>query len=340
MGTEDNSPNIILLDIQTEQKEAVANTILKGGHPVLSHIPIITMRVNSVRGESVNDIRKDTTSNINSWILNHEFRVTYRDSLISSEKLEAGEWVSTVTSKEEIPISVSDNFARDAKVAVGDKLSFNVQGVIMNTVVASIRTVDWGRMQLNFSVVFPSGVLEEAPQFSVLTTKVPDESASAMLQKELVRLFPNVSILDIRQILVVIDGLLNKISWIINFMAFFSILTGIMVLLGAVRTSKYQRIRESVLLRTIGARSRQILKIVSLEYLYLGVLGGLSGILLSLVSSQLLALFVFESVFAPSLFPFLVLFPGITLLVLLIGLANSRSVIKSPPLEVLRKEAR
>jgi putative ABC transport system permease protein len=254
--------------------------------------------------------------------------------------LEAGEWVSAVTSKEKIPISVSDNFARDAKVVVGDELSFNVQGVIMNTVVASIRTVDWGRMQLNFSVVFPSGVLEEAPQFSVLTTKVPNESASAELQKELVRLFPNVSILDIRQILVVIDGLLNKISWIINFMAFFSILTGIIVLLGAVRTSKYQRLRESVLLRTIGARSGQILKIVSLEYLYLGVLGGLTGILLSLVSSQLLALFVFESVFTPSLFPFLVLFPGITLLVLLIGLVNSSSVIKSPPLEVLRKEVR
>jgi putative ABC transport system permease protein len=340
MGTDANSPNMILLDIQTEQKEAVANTILLGGHPVLTNIPIITMRVNSIQGTAVNIIRKDTTSSINSWILNHEFRVTYRDSLIASEKLEAGEWVSKVTSKEKIPISISDNFARDAKVEVGDKLSFNVQGVIMNTVVANIRTVDWGRMQLNFSIVFPLGILEEAPQFTVLTTKVADENASASLQKELVSKFPNVSILDIRQILVVIENLLNKISWIINFMAFFSILTGIIVLLGAVRTSKYQRIRESVLLRTIGAKSGQILKIVALEYLYLGILGGLSGILLSLVSSQLLALFVFETPFTPSLFPFLVLFPGITVLVLLIGLGNSIGVIKSPPLEVLRKEGR
>ncbi|MCM4170912.1 hypothetical protein DHD32_05440 [Arenibacter sp. TNZ] len=340
MGTDANSPNMILLDIQTEQKEAVANTILLGGHPVLTNIPIITMRVNSIQGTAVNVIRKDTTSTINSWILNHEFRVTYRDSLIASEKLESGEWVSKVTSKEKIPISISDNFARDAKVEVGDKLSFNVQGVIMNTVVANIRTVDWGRMQLNFSIVFPLGILEEAPQFTVLTTKVADENASASLQKELVSKFPNVSILDIRQILVVIENLLNKISWIINFMAFFSILTGIIVLLGAVRTSKYQRIRESVLLRTIGAKSGQILKIVALEYLYLGILGGLSGILLSLVSSQLLALFVFETPFTPSLFPFLVLFPGITVLVLLIGLGNSIGVIKSPPLEVLRKEGR
>ncbi|MCM4153092.1 hypothetical protein DHD05_15990 [Arenibacter sp. N53] len=340
MGTDANSPNMILLDIQTEQKEAVANTILRDGYPVLTNIPIITMRVNSIRGREVNDIRNDTTSTINSWILNHEFRVTFRDSLIASEKLESGEWVSKVSSKEKIPISISDNFARDAKVGVGDQLTFNVQGVIMNTFVASIRTVDWGRMQLNFSIVFPLGILEDAPQFTVLTTRVPDEIASASLQKELVKEFPNVSILDIRQILVVIENLLNKISWIINFMAFFSILTGIIVLLGAVRTSKYQRIRESVLLRTIGAKSKQILKIVALEYLYLGILGGLSGILLSLISSQLLALFVFESPFTPSLFPFLVLFPGITVLVLLIGLGNSIGVIKSPPLEVLRKEGR
>jgi putative ABC transport system permease protein len=169
---------------------------------------------------------------------------------------------------------------------------------------------------------------------------VPNERQSALLQKELVKQFPNVSILDLRQVLSVIEGLLEKISWIINFMAFFSILTGIIVLLGAVRTSKYQRIKESVLLRTIGAKSSQILKITALEYTYLGVLGGLSGILLSLIGSQLLALLVFKTSFVPSMFPFLVLFPGITLLVLVIGLLNSRSVIKSPPLEVLRKEGR
>jgi putative ABC transport system permease protein len=105
-----------------------------------------------------------------------------------------------------------------------------------------------------------------------------------------------------------------------------------------VRTSKYQRIKESVLLRTIGARGRQILEITALEYLYLGLLGSLSGILLSLISSQLLAGLVFDTAFVPSLAPFLVLFPGITLLVLLIGLGNSRAVLNSPPLEVLRKE--
>jgi len=121
-------------------------------------------------------------------------------------------------------------------------------------------------------------------------------------------------------------------------MAFFSILTGIIVLIGSVRTSKYQRIKESVLLRTLGAKSSQILKITALEYLYLGVLGSGIGILLSLISAQLLAWLVFDSPFVPSWVPFVVLLPGITILVLLIGLGNSRSILSSPPLEVLRKE--
>ncbi|MEH6407022.1 MAG: FtsX-like permease family protein [Leeuwenhoekiella sp.] len=335
-----NSPNMILLDVQTEQVSAVEKTIAQKGLPVLNTIPIVTMRVQSINGKTVNEIRKDTSSRVNGWILTHEFRVTYRDSLIASENLAQGEWIPEVSSTENVPISVSDNFAEDAKVAVGDEVIFNVQGLPLKTTVGSVRTVDWSRLQLNFSIVFPKGVLEKAPQFGVITTNVSDENASASLQQEIVKKYPNISILDLRQVLTVIEGILDKISLIINFMAFFSIITGIIVLLGAVRTSKYQRIRESVLLRTLGARSNQIMKILALEYFYLGILGALSGILLSLVSSQLLAWIVFDSPFLPSLFPFLVLFPGITLLVLLIGLGNSVGVIKSPPLDVLRKESK
>ena len=332
------SPNMILLDVQTAQRDSVSTTIKGKDLSVIDDTPIVTMRVHSINGRSVNDIREDSTANVNRWILNHEFRVTYRDSLIASESIQAGEWTRDKPDSNLVPISISDNFADDAKVGIGDKLSFNVQGVLLNTIVGSIRTVDWSRMQLNFSIVFPPGVLEDAPQFRVLTTKVENEEAAADLQKDLVRDFPNVTIIDLRQVITVIEGLLDKISWLINFMAFFSILTGIIVLLGAVRTSKFQRIKESVLLRTLGAKSKQILKILALEYMYLGVIGALSGILLSLLSSQLLAWQVFETPFIPSLFPFLILFPGISLLVMAIGLSNSISVIKSPPLEVLRKE--
>ncbi len=333
-----SSPNIILLDVQTEQKDAVVNSISAQDLPLLDDIPIVTMRITSINGKLVNEIRQDSTSKINRWILNHEFRTTYRDSLVASETLQEGKWTSRVTSTALIPISVSDNFAEDAKVKIGDLIIFNVQGVLLNTMVGSIRTVDWSRMQPNFTIVFPMGVLNKAPQFRVLTTNAPSEKASADLQKELVQKFPNVSVLDLRQLLTVIEKLLDKISWIINFMAFFSIFTGIIVLLGAIRTSKHQRIRENVLLRTLGATSKQVLRITALEYIYLGILGSMAGIVLSLLSSQLIAMWMFDTPFTPSWVPFLILFPGITLLVLAIGLGNSLEVIKSPPLAVLRKQ--
>ena len=338
MESQEDAANMILLDVQTNQQEEVAKTIKANKHPVIDNIPIVTMRMHSIDGRLVNAIKEDTTSTINRWVLNHEFRATYRDRLIDSETLEQGEFTAKAEGLDVIPISVSDNLAKDAEVTIGDEIVFNVQGVLIKTMVGSIRTVDWSRMQLNFTVLFPTGVLEHAPQFRVLTTQVPDEKASANLQQQLVSQFPNISVLDVRQILSVIENLLNKIGWIINFMAFFSMLTGVIVLLGAVRTSKHQRLKESVLLRTIGAKSQQILKLIALEYTYLGILGSLTGILLSLVGSQLLALLIFETPFSPSVVPFVVLFPGITALVLVIGLTNSINIIKKPPLEVLRND--
>ena len=333
-----NSANIILMDVQTQQKEAVLNTMQPKGLEVIDNIPIITMRMHRIKGKLVNDIRKDTVSKMNRWILNREFRTTYRDSLLDSEELLEGSWTKEVTAGEPILISIADNIARDADLKVGDFVVFNIQGVLMKTTIGSIRKVNWGNMQLNFSIVFPAGVLENAPQFNVMTTYVSDNVSSAALQRDLVQNFPNITILDLRQIYTIVEDILDKVSWIINFMAFFSILTGIIVLIGSVRNSKYQRIKESVLLRTLGAKSKQILQITALEYFYLGMLGSLIGILLSLISSQLLAALLFKEPFIPSAIPFLIFLPGITILVVIIGLTNIRAVLKSPPLEVLRKE--
>jgi putative ABC transport system permease protein len=338
VGQTAENANVIILDVQSQQREAVAKSITANDLPILDNIPLVTMRMHRIKDQLVNDLRQDTTRQVRGWILNHEFRTTYRDALIASEELLEGEWTPILTAGDPVVISISDNLAADAKVVVGDVIVFNVQGVLMETTVGSIRKVDWGQLQLNFSIVFPKGILEEAPQFNVFTTAAPDEISSANLQRDLVKQFPNVSIIDLRQVYTIIEDILDKVAWIINFMAFFSIITGIIVLIGSVRTSKYQRIKESVLLRTLGAKNTQILQISAFEYLFLGLLGSLVGILLALVSSLCLALFVFKEPFSPSLIPFLVFLPGITLLVLGIGLSNIRTVLRRSPLEVLRRE--
>ncbi len=329
--------NLITLDVQPSQVGEVEETIKANDLPVLDNIPLVTMRMHSIKDELVSKMRADSTTKVKSWILNHEFRTTYRHDLIDSEEIVAGEWVPVQKKTDTVSISISDNLAEDAQLQLGDGIVFNVQGVLMPTVIKSIRKVDWASLQPNFSIVFPQGVLENAPQFHVLTTYAPTEASSARLQRDLVGKFPNVSVIDLRQMFTVVEDILNKVSWVVNFMAFFSILTGIIVLIGSVRTSKYQRIKESVLLRTLGAKNRRILTITAMEYLFLGILGSLLGILLALLGSLLLALFVFEEPFVPSPMPFLIFLPGISLLVLGIGLSNIREVLRSSPLEVLRK---
>ncbi|HBL78960.1 MAG TPA: hypothetical protein DDZ79_02965, partial [Aequorivita sp.] len=256
IGQSSESANLITLDVQPDQVEAVANTFKANDLPVLDNIPLVTMRMHSIKNKLVNTLRTDTTTQIKGWVLSHEFRTTYRANLINSEEIVKGEWVGSQPAGEIVPVSVSENLAEDAMVTVGDSIVFNVQGVLMPTVVKSIRKVDWANLQPNFTVLFPSGVLENAPQFNVLTTYAPTEASSARLQGALVTKFPNVSVIDLRQMYTVVEDILNKVSWIINFMAFFSILTGIIVLIGSVRTSKYQRIKESVLLRTLGAKNK------------------------------------------------------------------------------------
>jgi len=331
------TPNLILMDVQTNERDAAATSITASGMEILNNIPVITMRMHKIKEKQVRELIADTTNTINRWVLHHEFRVTYRDELAASETTVNGSWPKA-NENGIVPISMAENVAQDAQVALGDHIIFNIQGVLMETVVAHIRTVDWAQMQINFSIIFPSGVLENAPQFHVLTTNASSPEASAELQRNLVRKFPTVSVIDLRQVLTVVEGILNKISWVINFMAFFSILTGVIVLVSSVRNSKYQRIRESVLLRTLGAKGNQILRINALEYLYLGILGTGLGLFLALGGSMLLAKFVFESDFVYSWQPFVIVVPSISLLVLFIGLWNSKTVIASPPLKVLRKE--
>ena len=99
----ENTPNIILMDVQSDQKVAVANTL----DNVIDNIPIVTMRVHSIKGRLANDIRKDTNSTLNQWVLNHEFRVTYRDSLVESESLISGTWVAEENYDGTQPISIS-----------------------------------------------------------------------------------------------------------------------------------------------------------------------------------------------------------------------------------------
>jgi putative ABC transport system permease protein len=334
-----NQPNMVLFDIQSSQKDSVANMARQFTLPVLQQVPIVTMRIEEINGKTGAEVKLDTSSKVPPEAFEWEFRVTYRDSITDSEKLISGKMSPRITSKDAlVPISLEDRYAKRVHVGLGDTIVFNVQGMLVTTIVGSLRQVDWQRVQTNFRVVFPPGVLEEAPQFHVLITRVPSPEVSARFQQAIVRRYPNISIIDLGLILSVLDDVLSKIGFVIRFMAGFSIITGLVVLIASVLISKYQRMQESVLLRTLGASRKQILIITALEYFFLGALAAATGIILSLGGSWALAKYNFDASFTPEWTPIFILFGIISLLTVLIGLINSRSVLNKPPLEILRRE--
>ena len=343
-----NQPNMVLFDIQPDQKDSVAAMVRAHDMPVMQQVPIVAVRVEEVDGkrkpieEDEPDRREEDDAErekrIPRWVWDREYRVTFRDSLIDTEQILEGVWDGVHQPGEPIRVSISDNLQRAMKAKVGTKIVFNVQGALLETEVGSIRKVDFTRIQTNFMVVFPTGVLEPAPQFHVVVSRVNSAEQSATFQSEIVRRYPNVSAIDLTQILKSVDEVLGKVSFVIRFMAMFSILTGLLVLISSIYQGKFARIRESVLLRTLGASRRVILRIVALEYLLLGGLACLAGVGLSVGGAWALARFVFHIPFEPDWWPLLLTFVGITAITVAIGLLNSREVVQKPPLEVLRQE--
>ncbi|MEO9873088.1 ABC transporter permease [Ekhidna sp.] len=333
----DDRPNTILFDIQSEQHAGLKELTSEYELPIIQDVPVVTMRLLEVNGYTKDEAFNDTTVAISDWAYSREYRVTYRDSLIDSETVVAGDWIGEVRN-DSIFISISNGFKDNLDIEIGDELIFNVQGAILKTYVGSFRDIDWRRVQTNFIVLFPNGVLERAPQFHVLVTRIDDMLASAKYQQAVVKQFPNVSIIDLELILKTLEDVLGKVAFVIQFMAFFSIGTGIIVMISSIILSKFQRVQENVLLRTLGASKKQLWTITIAEYFFLGGLGAISGIFLAGLFSTLLGQFVFEFTFIPNLSQIGIVFILVTGLSVFIGLLNSRSVVRQSPMEVLRRE--
>jgi putative ABC transport system permease protein len=336
----EGQPNMVLFDIQNKDKEAVAGIVRKFDLKVQQQMPVVTMRIASINGRSRKDLLNDKERKMPRWTLYREYRVTYRDTINAElEKVIKGKWRGKVASANDpVYISVDEQHAQRMKLSIGDTVTFNVQGLIQPTIVGSFRQIKWGSFSPNFLVLFPKGVLEEAPQFHVMMMRVPNTNVSGKFQKALVEKYPSISVIDLGLVVKTIDDILGQVSFVIQFMALFSILTGLVVLVGSVTISRYQRVQESVLLRTLGASRRQILWINVLEYFFLGSLASLSGVILAVVGSYALARFAFKIPFYIDYGATFAVYFIITGITIAIGMLNSRGVLNRPPLEVLRNE--
>jgi putative ABC transport system permease protein len=352
LSSGETQPNMALFDIQTDQTKAVTDTALKYKLPLMSQVAVVTMRLEEVNGKTAAQLAMADSLKVkpqaegggrresSSRAFKSEMRATYLDTLAAEEQVTSGSWRGSLKAPgDTIYTSLDERYADRIHVKIGDQMVWNVQGMLIPTVVGSLRKIDWVQMKPNFRVIFPKGVLEEAPQFHVLMTRVPSPNVSAAFQSAIVRNYPNVSLIDLGLVLKVLDDLLGKISFVIRFMASFSMVTGWIVLVSAVRSSKNQRLREIVLLRTLGAKSSQILSITAIEYLFLGLLSAAAGMGVALAASWTLAVYSFGASFTPALLPIFILFGLIILIVVITGMLSSIGVLRKPPLEVLRKDS-
>ncbi|MEO6056008.1 MAG: FtsX-like permease family protein, partial [Gemmatimonadales bacterium] len=336
-------PNVVLFDIQPDQLQTVETTLADGGYRAVGPVPIVPMRIQSIKGRRAAQATADTAGGTegddaprNGWALRREYRSTYRDTLVASERLVAGRWFRP--GARETEISVERDLAGELGVGVGDEIVWDVQGVPLATRVASLREVDWARFEPNFFVVFAPGALEAAPRSLLILTRVVSAADRGALQRRIAERAANVTSVDLSSLQQTLERLIGRVVLAIRFMALFTLATGTLVLVGALATSRFQRIREGALLRTLGATRGQLFRIVLSEYLSLGVLSATVALALAGVAGWALARYVFDGRFALPVVPFAGLGAAVVGLTVAVGLANSREVLRRPPLEVLRGE--
>ena len=339
-----NNPNMVLFDIQIDQQDHVRSMLSRLGLPLIQEVPIVSMRISSIKGIPVEKLRRNNPDqsakdHIPRWTLNREYRSTYRDHLVSSEKILEGEFIGHAdVDSSPVPISIDQGIAKDLRVTVGDQIVFDVQGVSLQTVIGSIRKVDWYKIQPNFFVVFPDGVLDDAPQMIVAVTRVDNSEQSAILQREMITQFPNVSSIDLTLVLDTMTEILNNITYAIEFMALFSLATGLIVLSSSIQINYLQRLKENVLLKILGASRWQILGVMITEYFTIGFLAANVGILLALCGSMALSQLVFDTQFSVNWASVAAANLTVIGLTMVVGMVNSGTLYRRPPLDVLRQE--
>ena len=338
----DDQFNLVFFDVQEDQVAGVEDLVRDFGAEIKLTTPMVTMRITEINGRSARSLREDPSVEMESWALRREYRSTYSDALREDETLLSGQFIGQRSYGGEgdvVPVSVEQRMVEALGLRLGDRLVFDVQGILIATEVASIREVDWRQMKLNFFVVFPAGVLEAAPKTFITAARLADPEGLIELQNKVAGAFPNVSAINLTVVLQTLGDLLDKIGFVVRFMASFTLLTGVVALVASVLSSRYQRIREMALLRTIGASARQMGVMMLVEFALIGLIAGLAGVALSFLGSWAVAQFVFRiTLYIPwgATLLAVLLASGLTLGV---GMLNSVGVARRSPMESIRSEA-
>ncbi len=325
------APNVFLIDIQPDQKEGVAQLL----GPGTTYYPIVKGTVSAVNDTPIDPEQERKSRGDN---LGREMNLTYRNDLLPDERIVSGEalfnkrWGSTVQ------VSVLDTVLKMHDMKVGDSITFKIQGVPMTARIASIRTRTSSGFTPFFYFVFQPDALSGAPHTIFAAVRVDKERISS-LQNQVVARFPNVSVIDLTETVVVFGRIMGKLSTIVRFFTSFSIVAGVLIVISSVFATRYARIQEAVYFTILGARRRFVLAVFAAENLVLGAVSGVIALLMSQVASLLICRKGLDMEYHPYPADSLLLVGVTTILVVLVGLGVTLPLLRQKPVNFLREQA-
>ncbi len=334
--------NVVFYDVQPDQRADIERSVRDASHEIVQTTPIVTMRIAEINGVLVATMAADTMLRPKRmpWTLRREYRSTFRDSVAEGETITKGKWFGAKGSRQSADtgeVSLENSMAGDLKAKVGDVITWDVQGVKVPTLVTSLRDVIWTRFEPNFFAVFSPASLKDAPRQYVILANVAPRPEVTRLQRRLVAKYPNISSLDLSLIKESVMKVVSKVAIAVRFMAVFSLVMGIPVLFSSIAATRRDRIREGVLLKTLGATRGQIIRILLSEYILLGMLGSLTGMVLAIGGGWALTHFVFENSFSPAWGPAFAIAGMMMALTVSIGLLAGRDVFRETAMSALRE---
>jgi putative ABC transport system permease protein len=344
----ETAPSAFLVDVQPHQWEGVRRVLEEAGAEEIDSVPVVMARITAIDGQGAGELAPerdaaeatrpaepgDEDDDDRRWALTREQRLTYMDELPEDNAVVQGELWSD---PERAEVSVEEGFAHDLGVGLGSVLAFDVQGVPLELVVTSIRTVDWGTFGINFFLVVEPGVLDRAPQQRLAAVRLPRDATQGV-QDLLAARYPNVTMVQIRDILEKIVAVLERIALAVRFLGGFTVLAGIAILVGAVSAAAARRGREVALLKTLGFTRAGVAAVFSVEYAAVGLVAGAIGAAGGGVLAWAVLTRGMEMEWSWFPVPFAVTLAGMVVLAIAGGLAASTGALRRRPIEVLRQE--
>jgi len=328
----EDAANRFVINIQPNQTQEVLDFFNRRAMANVSLYPMVRGRLIAINDHPID--AKSQEDERARRLVQREFNLSWTTGLQKDNKITQGKWWGERSDGQK-QFSVEEGIAKTLDIKMGDTLTYSISGEPLSAKVTSIRSVQWDTFQPNFFVVTPPGVLNNFPVSYITSFYIP--AAKAGILDELVKQFPNLTVIDVSAIMNQVRRIMDRVALAVQYVHVFTLLAGLMVLYAAIQSTQDERLRENAILRAIGAKRKRLLHGLITEFTILGALSGLLGTVIAVVLGYVVSVHVLELQFTPDPWVWLIGPLGGAVGVGLSGTLGTRKVLSRPPLTVIRE---